>query len=101
MEETRTVFDVYEEAYHRAKKKRALIKEKDATIETLIELLEKSDVCCTAACEYYYVQSSAPETLEEKIERGSDWDIKYMESKERLKDAVEDFRAAIYNNLIS
>ena len=33
MEETRTVFDVYEEAYHRAKKKRALIKEKDATIE--------------------------------------------------------------------
>ena len=100
MEETRTVFDVYEEAYRRAKKKRALIKEKDATIEALVELLGKSDACCAAACEYYYVQSSAPETLEEKIERGSDWDIKYMESTERLKDAVEDFRATIYNNLI-
>ena len=83
MEKARTLFDVYADVCARSRRRRsfALSMGQDMAQYALND----------AACEYYFIQEAAPDTLEEKLENGSNWDLAYMESTERFKRAAECF----------
>ena len=85
MEEERTFFDVYADVCARSRRRRsfALSMGQDKAQYALND----------AACEYYFIQEAAPDTLAEKLEHGSNWDLVYMESAEKFKRAAECFMA--------
>ena len=83
MGEERTLFDVYADACARSRSRKdfALSMGQDKAQYALND----------AACEYYFIQEGAPDTLAEKLEHGSNWDLVYMESTEKFKRAAESF----------